>query len=137
MQAQIQSPMITIKKIQRMKDLPKTWGLTGKQFENFRRKKCISSLNQATPRNKRPIGATNEGGHCNQEELNSTKLEKKIEFRSKLLELCKTRTKKSSPDLFNFYVILAGHDMVTNNDSSTTWRSKFKAPSLKTNTKNE
>ena len=32
-------------------------------------------------------------------------------FRKKLFELCKTRTKKSSPDLFNFHVISAGHDM--------------------------
>ena len=31
-------------------------------------------------------------------------------FISKLLELCKTRTKKSSPDMFNFYVVLAGRD---------------------------
>ena len=26
------------------------------------------------------------------------------------MELCKTRTKKSSPDMFNFYVVLAGRD---------------------------
>ena len=29
------------------------------------------------------------------------------------MELCKTRTKKSSPDIFNFYVVSAGHGMVT------------------------
>ena len=40
------------------------------------------------------------------------KLKKKA-FRIKLLELCKTRAKKSSPDMFKFYVVLAGHDMVT------------------------
>ena len=33
-------------------------------------------------------------------------------FRLKLLELCKTRTMKSSPDMFNFNVDLAGHDKV-------------------------
>ena len=26
------------------------------------------------------------------------------------MEICKTRTKKSSPDMFNFYVVLAGRD---------------------------
>ena len=31
----------------------------------------------------------------------------------KLLELCKTRAKKSSPDMFNFYVVLIGQDKVT------------------------
>ena len=59
-------------------------------------------------------------------------------FRSKLLELCKTRTKKSSPDMFNFYVIFVGHDMVTDTGKATTCGYKFKAPSLQTkSTKNE
>ena len=31
----------------------------------------------------------------------------------KTWEVFKTRTKKSSPDMFNFYVIFAGHDMAT------------------------
>ena len=29
-----------------------------------------------------------------------------------MLEFCKTRTKKSSPDLFIFYVVSAGHDIL-------------------------
>ena len=52
-----------------------------------------------------------------------------------MLELCKTKIKKSSPDMLNFYLAAAARDMVTDDDSSTTCRSKFKAPSLKTNTK--
>ena len=70
----------------------------------------------------------------------NSKLKKtwKKSLRSKLLELCKTRTKKSSPDQFNFYVVLAGHDMVTNAGRATTCRRKVKAPWLQTkNTKNE
>ena len=39
--------------------------------------------------------------------------------------------------MLNFYLAAAARDMVTDNDSCTTCRSKFKAPSLKTNTKNE
>ena len=39
--------------------------------------------------------------------------------------------------MLNFYLVSAARHMVTDNDSSTTCRSKFKAPSLKTNTKNE
>ena len=52
-------------------------------------------------------------------------------------ELCKTRSKKPSPGPFNFYVVLAGHGMVTDAGRATTCRRKLKAPSLKTNTKNE
>ena len=52
----------------------------------------------------------------------------------KLLELCNTRTKKSTLDMFNFYVILAGHDMVTDSDRATTSKRKFKAPSLQKST---
>ena len=53
-------------------------------------------------------------------------------FRFKLLEPCKTRTKKSSPDMFNFDVILAGHDMVTDAGRAATCRRKCKAPCLQT-----
>ena len=55
------------------------------------------------------------------------KLKKKT-FRSKQLEICKTGTEKSSPDVFNFNVILAGQDMVTDAGLATTCRRKFKAP---------
>ena len=53
-------------------------------------------------------------------------------FRSKLLELCKTGTKKSSPDMFNFDLILAGHGMISDAGRATTCRRKFTAPSLRT-----
>ncbi len=39
--------------------------------------------------------------------------------------------------MLNFCLVSAARHMVTDNDSSTTSRRKFKAPSLKTNTKNE
>ena len=54
----------------------------------------------------------------------------KTAFRLKLLELCKTKTNKSSPDMFNFYVVLASHDTVTHAGRASTFRHKFKAPSL-------
>ena len=58
--------------------------------------------------------------------------------RRKLFELCKTRTKKSSPDLINFYIISAGHDMANDAGGATTCRRIFKAPWLQTErTKNE
>ena len=66
-----------------------------------------------------------------------TEAKLKNAVRIKLSELCKIETKKSSPDLFNFYAVSANHDLVTDKDSSTTCRSKIKAPSLKTNTKKE
>ena len=68
--------------------------------------------------------------------LTEAKLKKA--FRLKLLELCQTRTKKSSCDLFNFYVISAGHDMPNDAGRPTTCRCIFKAPWSQTErTKNE
>ena len=73
---------------------------------------------------------------CMQEELNWSQIDKIIQ--KELLELCKTRTKKSSPGLFNFYAISAGHDMANDNDRAITCRRNFKAPWLQTErTKNE
>ena len=51
-------------------------------------------------------------------------------FNIKLLELGKTRTKKSSPDMFNFNVVLAGYDMITDAGRAKTCRLKFEGPSL-------
>ena len=46
------------------------------------------------------------------------------------MELCKTRIKKSSLDMLNFYLISADLDMVNDTDMSTTCRSIFGAPPL-------
>ena len=43
-----------------------------KPFEDFRRKKYTSGLDQTTPWNTRPLNATIETGPCNQEERNRT-----------------------------------------------------------------
>ena len=51
-------------------------------------------------------------------------------FRLKLLELGKTKTKKASPDMFNYHVVWAGHDKVSDTGRATMCRCKFKAPSL-------
>ena len=68
--------------------------------------------------------------------LTEAKLKKA--FRIKLLEVCKTRTKKSSPDLFKFYVISAGHDIAKDTGGTTTCRRNYKAPWLQTErTKND
>ena len=69
--------------------------------------------------------------------MNWRKIEKK-RFKSKLLELWKSGTKKWSPDMFNFYVVLADHDKVTDDRRPTTCRCNFKAPPLLTkSTRNE
>ena len=59
-------------KVQKMKDIPKTWVLTGKQFEDFRPKKSkipvfawrTKQRNQKTPK------AKTEHEPCIQEEIN-------------------------------------------------------------------
>ena len=56
----------------------------------------------------------------------------------KLSELFRTRSKKSGPEMFNFFVVLTGHDMFTGAGKVTRRRRKFKAPLLQTkSTKNE
>ena len=95
------------------------------------------SLDQTTSWNTRPLNATIVDGPCKHQEIKRRKIEKKA-IRLKLFDLCKTRTKKSSPDLFNFYVVFAGHDKVGDAGKATTCRRKCKAPSLWTkSTKNE
>ena len=49
-----------------------------------------------------------------------------------MLELCKTSTKMSNPDIFNFYVVLADHDMVTDAGRTSTCKRIFNAPWLQT-----
>ena len=57
---------------------------------------------------------------------------KKKSIQIQTVGICKNRSKKSSPDLFNFYVDLAGNDMVTDAGQTTTCRRKFKTPWLQT-----
>ena len=59
-------------------------------------------------------------------------------FRIKLLELCKTRTKKWNPYLLTFYVVWGGHGIGNDNGRATTCRRNFKTPWLQTErTKND
>ena len=54
------------------------------------------------------------------------------------MELRKTRAKKSSPDMFNVYRVLAGHNMNTDTGRAITCRRKFKASLLQSKgTENE
>ena len=102
--------------VQKMKGLLKKWVSTENQFEDFRQKFSNIPL---LPWKTKQKNLKNALG-------------------IKLFELCKTTSKKSSPDLFNFYVISAGHDMAIDAGRATTYRHKFKAPWLQTErTKNE
>ena len=56
----------------------------------------------------------------------------------KLSELCKTRSKKSSADLFNLYVLLTSHETVTVVGRASFFTPNSNSPSLQTkSTKNE
>ena len=44
------------------------------------------------------------------------------------MEFCKTRAKQSSPGLLNFFVVLAGHGVITGADKATTCTCQLKAP---------
>ena len=122
------------RKVQKMKDLPKTGVWSGKQFEDFKRKKEQTHYSRPL---KKPSGTqgsklieSNEQGLHRQQDLNYAKFEKSIQI--KLLELGKTRTKKSTPDFFNFFAVLAGHDKVSDGGSVISCRRKFKDGSLQT-----
>ena len=76
-------------------------GFNGKEFEDFIRKKeqkHFSRRFEKTQLITRTLNTSIEQGPRKKKEVNKTKLEKKA-FRSKLLELCQTRARKSSPDV--------------------------------------
>ena len=102
----------------------------GEQFENFKLKKPRNPifLWRTKQKNHNTLKAKTENEPCSQEEINWRKTGKNIQ--NKLFGLCKTRTKKSSPDLFNFYVSSTGHDMATDTGRAAMRRRNFKAPWL-------
>ena len=67
-------------KIQKMKDLPKTWVSSKNRLKIS--DENISSLDQTTARKTRPLNATNEDGPCNQEELNNKSRKKGIQIKT-------------------------------------------------------
>ena len=56
----------------------------------------------------------------------------KKDFRSELLAQSKTKIKKASPDIFNFYVVSAGHDKGTDAGRGATCIRIIKARSFPT-----
>ena len=73
----------------------------GEQFENFEPKnQKIQSTYEEQQRTSRPQKQKLNMNHVARNKLTEAKLKKA--FRIKLFEFCKTRTKKSSPDMFNF-----------------------------------
>ena len=101
------------------------------RFQTETRTKTKLSTFKKPQCNTRAINTTIEYGSRKTVRIKLNKTWKKS-FRSHLLELCKTRSKKSSPDMLNFYVILAGHDMITEAGRVTMCRWKIKAPWLQT-----
>ena len=106
----------------------------GKKFWRFQTKKRTETLISTFKKNSGIQGPWTL--QLNEAVVNSTNQTKrnlkKKSFRSKLLKLSKTRDMKSSPDMFNFYVVLARPDKVSDAGRVTTCRRKFKAPSLQT-----
>ena len=95
-----------------------------------KKQKIQSSHGEQNKNTTRPEGQKLNMNHVARKKLNEAKMKKA--FRIKLFEPCKTRTKKPIPDLFNFFVIPAGHDMANDAGRATTWRRNFKATWLQT-----
>ena len=111
-------------------------GETVWKFKLKKKQKIQSSHGEQKKRTARPRRQKLNMNHVARKKLTGAKLKKA--FRMKLFEVCKTRTKKSSPDLFNFFVISGGHDMANDAGRATTCRRNFKAPWLQTErTRNE
>ena len=74
----------------------------GEMFESFKPKnqKIQSSYAERNKRTTRPQGQKLNVNLVARKKLTEAKFKKA--FRMKLLEICKTRTQKSSPDLFKF-----------------------------------
>ena len=105
-------------------------------FQKPKNQKIQSSYGEQNKRTTRPWRQNLNMNHVIRKKLTEANLKKA--FRIKLFELCKTRTKKSSPDLINFYVISARHDMAIDAGRATRCKWQFKAPWLQTErTKNE
>ena len=71
--------------LKKMKDLSKTWVLTGKQFEDLRQKKRIKTLFSTFQKNQWstwPLNIANENDPCKQEELNGREFEKSIQIKT-------------------------------------------------------
>ena len=85
-----------------MNGLLKNWALKGNslKFSNQKKQKIQSSYGEQNKGATRPWRQKLNMNHVARKKLTESKLKKA--FRIKLLELCKTRTKKSSLDLFNF-----------------------------------
>ena len=117
-----------------MKDLPKTWVSSKNRLKISDQKQSkipVFARRTKQRKHKTPKAKTEHELVARKKE---TEAKLKKAFRLKLLEVCKTRIKKSCRDMVNFYLVSVACHMVTDNDSSTTFRSKFKAASLKTNT---
>ena len=118
--------------VQKMKGLLKKMSFNGEQFENFKPKKPKNPIIvwRTKKRTSRPRKQKLNMNHVARKKFTEAKLKKA--FRIKLLEHCKTRIKKSNPDLLTFYVISGGHDMANDAGRTTTCRCNFKAPWLQT-----
>ena len=139
--AKTQSPIIT-KKGTKIEGPSENMGFNGKTVWRFQTKKRTKTLIpnfQKTPVGHQDPKAINWISPLYTVRITQRKTWKKA-FISKLLELCKTRAKKLSPDMFNFYVVLGGHNKTSDTCrvTTTTCRLIRKARSLKTKcTKNE
>ena len=105
-------------------------GETVWRFQTKKIQKFHSSHGEQNKRTTRPWRHKQNMNHVARKKLTEANLKKA--FRIKLFELCTTRTKKSSPGLFNFYVISAGHDMGNDGGTATSCRRNFEAPWLQT-----
>ena len=118
--------------VQKKKNLLKQWVLTGNSLKpsNQKNQKIQSSHGEQNKWTTRLRWQNLNMNHVARKKLTEAKLKKA--FRKKLLEICKTRTKKSNPDLLTFYVISYGHDMAIDAVRNTTCRRIFKSPWLQT-----
>ena len=128
----ISKPLDYKQNAQKVKSLLKKWASTGNSLKisNQKNQRIQPSYGEQNKKTTRPWRQKLNLNHVARKKITEASLKKA--FRKKLFGLCKTRTKKSSPDLFNFLLISAGHDMANDAGRAFTCRRSFKAPSLQT-----
>ena len=106
------------------------------KISNQKNRKIHSSYGEQNERTTRLRRQKLNMNHVARKNLTGANLKKA--FTIKLLEICKTRTKKWNRYLLTFYVVSGSHDIANDAGRATTCRRIFKAPWLQTErTKNE
>ena len=122
-------PHYYTKKMQKMRDLPKTWVISEKPLSiSDQKKKSLLLILQIAKQSSGTKRSPNKQGPCNQE-WKIKKLENSFHIKT-VGTFARLELKKSSPDKINFYVLSARHDMYTVASEAAKFKPTSHSPSV-------